>query len=121
MKKIALAALIALASNGAMAKVDLDNSFLLSGGMTQKQVLETMGGKPTDSEFLGDLAEWHYCKRGWPNKDISYTTVFFYKGQVIGMKEYGVDEDVGGNCQTNIKGGSYQEPDVVKEYRIKYR
>ena len=119
MKKIALAALIALASNGAMAKVDLDNSFLLSGGMTQKQVLETMGGKPSDSEFLGDLAEWHYCKKSFITDRHSYTTVFFYQGQVIGMKQYGAGTR--GNCQTNIKGGSYQEPDVVKEYRIKYR
>ena len=119
MKKITLAALIALASNGAMAKVELDNSFLLSGGMTQKQVLETMGGKPTDSEFLGDLAEWHYCKRSFMSGRFDYTTVFFFKGEVIGMKQYGTGDR--GDCQTNIKGGSYQEPDVVKEYRIKYR
>ena len=121
MKKVTLAALIALASNGAMAKVDLDNSFLLSGGMTQKQVLDTMGGKPTDSEFLGDLAEWHYCKKNSWNGKYSYTTVFFFKGEVIGMKQYGVEKTNWGNCQTNIKGGSYQEPAVVKEYRIKYR
>ena len=45
MKKY-LAIILALASSAAVAKVDLDNSFMLSPGMSKQEVLDTMGGKP---------------------------------------------------------------------------
>jgi hypothetical protein len=59
MKKY-LAIILALASSAAVAKVDLDNSFMLSPGMSKQEVLDTMGGKPNDSEFVGSLSEWHF-------------------------------------------------------------
>lgn len=120
MNRILLTIMIALYSSGLLAKVDLENSFLLSAGMNKKEVLETMGGKPIASEFLGDLEEWHYCKdKSWLDGTKKFTTVFFYQGKVIGMKQYGSGDS--GGCQRNIKGGNYQEPDVVKEYRIKMK
>ena len=118
MSRIFLIAIITMYSSSLLAKVDLENSFLLSPGMTKKEVLETMGGKPVASEFLGDLEEWHYCKNNAWNGFKKFTTVFFYQGKVIGMKQYGTGS---GSCQSNIKGGNYQEPDVVKEYRIKMK
>ena len=121
MKKY-LAVILALSSSAAVAKVDLDNSFMLSPGMSKQEVMEVMGGRPSESEFVGDLAEWHFCKRytGYYAKNrFDYTTVFFLEGKVIAMKEYGVKK--AGSCASNIKGGSYREPDVVKEYRIKFQ
>ena len=118
MKKY-LAIILALASSAAVAKVDLDNSFMLSPGMSKQEVLDTMGGKPKASEFVGSLSEWHYCRNSFSGK-YYYTSVFFHEGRVIAMKEYGVGNN-NGSCTSNIKGGSYREPDVVREYRIKYQ
>jgi hypothetical protein len=119
MKKY-LAIILVLASSAAVAKVDLKNSFLLSPGMSKQEVLELMGGRPTSSEFVNDLAEWHFCKQSaWTNQKRNYTTVFFHKDKLIAMKEYGVQKT--GTCVSDIKGGSYREPDVVREYRIKYQ
>tara|TARA_B100000035_G_C20513684_1_gene342309 strand:+ start:30 stop:389 length:360 start_codon:yes stop_codon:yes gene_type:complete len=112
---ITIAAL--LACSGAWAKVDLGNSFLLSPGMSKQEVLEVMGGRPAASEFVGELEEWHFCKEFFSQNTKHYATVFFFQGKVIAMKEYGVEKR--GTCTSNIKGGSYREPDVVKEYRIK--
>ena len=119
MKKY-LAIILALASSTAVAKVDLDNSFMLSPGMSKQEVLDTMGGKPNDSEFVGSLSEWHFCKKDYMSKRFSYTSVFFHENKAIAMKEYGVKAN-NGSCASNIKGGSYREPDVVREYRIKYQ
>lgn len=110
---------LALASSAAVAKVDLDNSFMLSPGMSKQEVLEVMGGRPKHSEFVADLAEWHFCKHPFSGP-LEYTTVFFFQDKVIGMKEYGVRRSKG-SCVDNIKGGSYREPDIVREYRIKYQ
>ena len=119
MKKY-LAIILVLASSAAVAKVDLKNSFLLSPGMSKQEVLELMGGRPTSSEFVNDLAEWHFCKKEFMSKRFSYTSVFFHENKAIAMKEYGVKAN-NGSCASNIKGGSYREPDVVREYRIKYQ
>ena len=121
MKKY-LAVVLALASSAAVAKVDLDNAFMLSPGMSKQEVLEVMGGRPSGSEFVGELVEWHFCYRysGYYGKNrFDFATVFFFEGKVIAMKEYGVKK--AGTCDSNIKGGSYREPDVVKEYRIKFQ
>ena len=118
MKKIALAALIAVASNGALAKVDLENAFLLSPGMTKQQVIETLGGRPKTTEFVGTMEEWHFCTIGFSQD--RWAAVYFVDSKLYALKEYRAK--VGGfNCEPGIKQGTYSEPDIVKEYRIKYR
>lgn len=120
MKYLLCMALVVFCSS-AHAKFKIDNAFLLSPNMTKEEVLETMGGKPTASEFTGDLEEWHYCKSRYGNNpSYEYVSVFFVNGSVIAMKQYGVVGH-GISCNSGIKGGSYREPDVVKEYRLNYR
>jgi hypothetical protein len=88
--------------------------------MNKKEVLDTMGSRPVASEFTGELEEWHFCKQNF-NNSRDYVSVFFVSGSVIAMKQYGVDRNSRETCASSIKGGSYKEPDVVKEYRLKVR
>jgi len=119
--KYVLCAVLVIFGNSAHAKFKIENAFLLSPNMTKKEVFETMGGKPTASEFTGDLEEWHYCKSRYGNNpSYEFVSVFFVSGSVIAMKQYGVVGH-GISCNSGIKGGSYREPDVVKEYRLKLR
>lgn len=116
MKWIAIVVLM-FAAQPAFAKVNLQNAFLLSPGMSKQEVMDTLGGRPTTAEFIGELEEWHYCTTGF-SKD-KFAAVYFFKGELYAMKEYRVR--VNGSCEKGLKGGTYSEPDVVKEYRIKYQ
>ena len=122
---IFLAALASLTLTGCGVNQRLENSLKVSPGMDKQQVVAAMGDEPVATEFSGSLEEWHYCNTGM-NGISKYVAIFFDSGRVIAMKPYSVVErDAGGNafavCEEFIKMGSYQEPDVVKEYRIKYR
>ena len=121
--KYFLTAAAFLFCTSAYAKVDLENAFLLSSGMNKKEVLEIMGGKPMASEFTGELEEWHFCYQRSPARPREYVSIFFVKGSVVAMKQYGIRKDLqkAGTCMSGIKGGSYREPDIVKEYRLKAR
>lgn len=115
-----LCAVMVVFCSSAYAKLKIDNAFLLSPGMNKKEVLDTMGSRPVASEFTGELEEWHFCKENFSgSKD--FVSVFFVSGKVIAMKQYGVERSAKGTCKSKIKGGSYKEPDVVKEYRLKVR
>ena len=118
--KVILCAVIVSFCNSAHATLEIANAFLLSPNMSKKEVLDTMGGKPMASEFAGDLEEWHFCKKRFAG-DKHFVSVFFVNGKVIAMKQDGVDSESRGTCKSNIKGGSYREPDVVREYRLKVR
>ena len=115
------AALATLSATPAFAKVDLNNAYLLSPGMSKKEVVETMGGRPRSTEFIGELEEWHYCTSNfWLGGGYKYAAGFFFEGDLYAVKEYRVPEDYD-NCSRWLKGGTYSEPDIVKEYRIKYQ
>lgn len=118
--KYLLCAVMVVFCSSAYAKLKIDNAFLLSPNMSKKEVLDTMGSRPMASEFTGDLEEWHFCKQDFVSNK-NYVSVFFVGGKVIAMKQYGVDRESRGTCESNIKGGSYKEPDVVREYRLKVR
>ena len=114
-----LALFVALVvSNGAIAKVDLENAYLLSPGMTKKDVVDTLGGRPNTTEFVGPLEEWHYCTDGFSVD--KFAAIFLKDGQVYALKEYRY-EGRNRQCEKNLKQGTYSEPDIVKEYRVKYR
>ena len=118
--KYVLCAVLVIFGNSAHAKLKIENAFLLSPNMSKKEVLETMGSRPVASEFTGELEEWHFCKENFSgSKD--FVSVFFVSGKVIAMKQYGVERSSRGTCKSKIKGGSYKEPDVVREYRLKVR
>ena len=114
-----LCAVMVVFCSSAYAKLKIENAFLLSPGMNKKEVLDTMGSRPVASEFTGELEEWHFCKDRYKGND--YVSVFFVSGSVIAMKQYGVDRNSRETCASSIKGGSYREPDVVREYRLKVR
>ena len=115
-----LCAVMVVFCSSAYAKLKIENAFLLSPGMNKKEVLDTMGSRPEASEFTGELEEWHFCKDRFKGSQ-DYVSVFFVSGSVIAMKQYGVDRSREGTCASGIKGGSYREPDVVREYRLKVR
>lgn len=117
--KYVVCAMMVVFCSSAYAKLKIENAFLLSPGMNKKEVLDTMGSRPVASEFTGELEEWHFCKAHW-NIEYDYVSVFFMAGKVIAMKQYGV-RNKRTTCASSIKGGSYKEPDVVKEYRLKFR
>lgn len=103
----------------------LENSFQISNGMTKADVLRIMEDNPVANEFNGDLEEWHFCNTGM-NGVSKYVAVYFNQGRVFAMKPYSVvEKDEGGNafavCEEFVKKGDYKEPDVVREYRIRYR
>lgn len=114
--------LVASVAGCATANQRLQNSFHIKNGMTKAEVLRVMEGNPVANEFYGDLEEWHYCDTGPVHK---YVAVFFDKDRVFAMKPYSVvesDEDlIFSRCEQLVKRGDYKEPDVVREYRIKYR
>lgn len=115
-----LCAVMVVFCSSAHAKRWFDNALLLSPNMSKKEVLDTMGREPTAAEFVGELEEWHFCKKNsGGSKD--FISVFFVSGKVIAMKMYGVGENSRGTCKSQIKSGSYREPDVVREYRLKVR
>ena len=118
MKKLALATLIVLFSNGALAKVKVENAYLLSPGMNKQEVVEVIGGRPNTTEFVGTLEEWHYCKPSL-SSNVKLVAVYFIDGELYAMKEYRAKQH--GGCETGIKQGTYREPDIVQEYRVKYR
>lgn len=119
--KYVLCAVLVIFGNSAQAKLKIENAFLLSPNMSKKEVLETMGSRPIASEFTGELEEWHFCKEAFGG-DKEYVSVFFLSGKVIAMKQYGTEGGRNaGTCKSKIKGGSYREPDVVREYRLKVR
>lgn len=118
--KYLLSAVILLFCSSAFAKLNIDNAFLLSPNMSKKEVLETMGSKPSASEFSGKLEQWHFCKKTFVG-NYEYVSVFFVDSKVVAMKEYGVSVGDARSCKEGIKGGSYREPDAVKEYRVKVR
>ena len=120
-----LAAGIALFILGCGSQQKLENSYSVSPGMTKQQVIGTMGDTPVATEFYGQLEEWHYCDTGM-NGISKYVAVYFNEGRVYAMKPYSVVEArEGGNawavCEEFIKKGDYREPEIVREYRIKYR
>ncbi len=98
----------------------LDNSLLISPGMTKGQVLSVMGEKPVKTEFSGAVEEWHYCKTG--NKADQFIAVFFSEGKTIAMRPYTVTlsdtKGATGSCEIFVKMGSYREPSEVKELRL---
>ena len=110
---------------GCGSQQKLENSFSVSPGMTKQEVIETMGDVPVATEFYGQLEEWHYCDTGM-NGISKYVAIYFQGGRVYAMKPYSVVErDEGGNslavCEEFIKKGDYREPDIVREYRVRYR
>ena len=118
MTRLLALALATLLAQPVFAKVNLDNAFLLSPGMSKKEVVETMGGRPVTAEFKGELEEWHYCTTGFSTD--KFAAVYFINGELYAMKEYR-NPGINGSCQLGLKGGTYSEPDIVKEYRIKYQ
>jgi len=118
MSRLLALVLAALLTQPVFAKVNLKNAFLLSPGMSKKEVVETMGGRPVTAEFIGELEEWHYCTTGFSTD--KFAAVYFIKGELYAMKEYR-NPGINGSCQKGLKGGTYSEPDIVKEYRIKYQ
>ena len=102
---------------------NLDNSLMISPGMTKQQVVSTMGENPIKTEFDGPLEEWHYCKTGVGADE--FIAVYFAEGRVIAMKPYTVTQKdaqwENGACEIFVKMGNFREPDAVREYRIKYR
>ena len=93
--------------------------------MNKQEVLATMGDTPFASEFYGQLEEWHYCDTGM-NGVSKYVANYFRDGKVFAMKPYSVVEKAEGGsafavCEEFIKKGDYREPDIVREYRVKYR
>lgn len=118
MKKLALATLIVLFSSGALAKIKVDNVYLLSPGMNKQEVMEVIGGRPNTTEFVGTLEEWHYCTPTLISTP-SFVAVYFIDGELYAMKEYRAKGP--GGCENGIKQGTYREPDFVQEYRVKYR
>ena len=107
------------------AQQKLGNSFMVSPGMTKSQVVTTMGDTPVASQFEGALEEWHYCNTG-KNGVSTYVAIYFESGRVLAMKPYSVvEKHEGGNafavCEEFIKKGNYNEPEIVSEYRVKFR
>lgn len=124
---MALSALIAVYLGGCGiqrgTQQNLDNSIMISPGMTKQEVARTMGENPVKTEFNGPLEEWHYCRTG--SSADEFIAVYFAEGRVIAMKPYTVTlRDVGGTtgtCEKFVKMGNFIEPDSVREYRIKFR
>lgn len=126
MKKlvIALSVMTLVAACGVNQR--LENSFQISNGMTKAEILRIMESKPVANEFYGDLDEWHFCSSDFNGEVGKYVAVFFEKGRVFAVKSYSaVFLDEGGSlyagCENFVKKGNYKEPDVVREYRIRYR
>ena len=110
---------------GCGSQQKLENSYAIAPGMTKKQVVEIMADEPVATEFYGSLEEWHYCDTGM-NGISKYVAIYFKDGQVYAMKPYSVvEKEEGGNsfavCEEFVKKGDYREPDVVAEYKIKFR
>ena len=106
----------------ACTTTDIDNSLMISPGMTKQEVITTMGTNPVSNEFVGELEEWHFCNTGVNNS--RYVAVFFEGGRVFAQKPYtvsGVGWNQYGDCEIGVKKGTYREPDEVREYRIKVR
>jgi hypothetical protein len=106
----------------ACTTTDIDNSLMISPGMTKQEVITTMGTNPVSNEFVGDLEEWHFCNTGVNSS--RYIAVFFEGGRVFAQKPYtvsGVGWNQYGDCEIGVKKGTYREPDEVREYRIKVR
>ena len=104
------------------SKANLKNAFSLSPGMTKDEVISSLGGLPAQNEFNDNVEEWHYCKTGWSSD--SYVAIYFIDGRVNAMRQYerhGDNGGGGGNCKMFIKSGDYNEPDEIREYRIRYR
>ena len=125
MRKLISFSIVAILITGCGANQRVENSFQISNGMSQPEVLNIMRDSPAASEFNGALEEWHFCNTGL-NGISRYVAVFFENGRVFAMKPYTVvEKDEGGGsfavCENFIKKGNYKEPDVVREYRIRYR
>ena len=125
MKKLTVISIIlglsALVGCGTQQK--LDNSMMISPGMTKQQVVNTMGANPVKTEFDGSLEEWHYCNTG--SKADEFVAVYFVDGTVIAMKPYTVTlrdaNGATGSCEKFVKMGNFREPETVAEYRVKFR
>ena len=125
--KIIACAVAALTLLGACASSttdqNLEQALRISNGMSKSDVLSIMG-QPAASEFYGPIEEWHFCRKS-EGRTADYRAVFFREGKVFAMKPYSVMViNEGGNyqsdCNTFVKRGNYKEPDIVREYRIKY-
>lgn len=104
---------------------NIEQSFMVSLGMTKREVIVTMGDNPVASGFNGRAEEWHYCKTG-SNGVSRYVASYFDQGRVFAMKPYSVVEAAeGGNsfvaCQNFVMKDDYREAGVVREYRLKVR
>ena len=127
MKKLTVISIIlglsALIGCGSGTQQKLDNSMMISPGMTKQQVVNTMGANPVKTEFDGSLEEWHYCYTG--RRADEFVAVYFIDGAVIAMKPYTVTlrdtNGVTGSCETFVKMGNFREPKTVTEYRVKFR
>ena len=100
----------------------LDNSLLISPGMTKQQVLGVMGDKPIRNEFSRSVHEWHYCSTG--QYADAFIVVFFSEGKVIAMRPYTVTsrdaKGAAGSCELFVKMGNYREPEEVRELRVNF-
>jgi hypothetical protein len=103
---------------------DLSLAGSINSGMSPGDVLRVMQDKPVAREFAGNYEEWHYCDSDtWTGRAHKYLAIYFINGAVVSMKPYGVSvrgESVT-DCGKFVKQGNYSEPDVVREYRVKYR
>ena len=123
MKKISWVLGAVLITAGCGVNQSVEQAFQISNGMTKSEVLNVMGAYPVANEFHGSLEEWHFCKSGSISK---FVAVFFDNGRVFAMKPYNVMlRNEGGesldSCDGYIKKGNYKEPDIVREYRVRYR
>lgn len=84
---------------------DLSKAELLRVGMVPKTVRTIMG-----APAMKDDKEWHYCKTGKSADE--FVAVRYENGRVSGIQEYRAtfdyDNVVIGDCQNNIKRGTYR-------------
>ena len=111
------------ASNG--PKLDLNDANSLRPNMTQEQVLSIMKVQPNVVNFSNAVTEWHYCSQtpydNWPVME--FRALFFLNDRLRTVKPYTVNSEKSyipnAKCRAFVRQGTYSEPDVIKEYRVK--
>jgi hypothetical protein len=119
MKKIVfiMAFICLLTSCGVQQNLNRANR--LRSGMSMDEV-ERIMGYPAVSDFYRDVEEWHYCKTGFYSDRM--LALFFYRENLIAKRFYSVSLRDGGSygsCESNVRRGSYREPDIVTEIRLR--
>lgn len=99
----------------------IERAIDLRPGMTEHEVVNVMGA-PITRDFQGDGAALQWCKTGAVRTKFPldrYVIGFFYKGKLVGVRNYQNHDNKAGDCSILYKTIEWKPSDKIIEYRFK--